>query len=462
MPVPYAGTMRRRHPLPRTRLATAALVGLVALACGGPAPSPTLGSPTTPPSAAAPSTGLSVPRERREPVAVAAVTRLGFRGRRRPARPGNVRVATEVVVDGLASPLWVGPVPDGSGRLSVAEQDGRIRLVDHGALAPDAWLDITIAVLAGGERGLLGVAFPPGFGRRAPVGLRPLLGPRRRHEGRRGRCPARRRDPRPIDAARAPRRAAALRRTTTAAGSASTRRGCCSSRSATVAAAATPRTGRRASTRSSARSCASTSSARRPARRTPSRPTTPSRARRRTPGDPPPRPAQPVPRQHRPATGDLWIGDVGQNAWEEVDVAPAGAGASTSAGGGGRARHCYDPPTGCDPTGVTMPVTEYPHAAGCAVIGGVVYHGDAVPAAPGRLPVLRQLLGHAVGDRRRPRRRPGADHPARDGPRDQLDRCRRRGRGLSHRPRRRRAAAAGAPPPDAPSSGARGADARRT
>ena len=84
-----------------------------------------------------------------------------------------------------------------------------------------------------------------------------------------------------------------------------------------------------------------------------------------------------------PATGDLWIGDVGQGAWEEVDVAPAGARGLDFGWRRWEGSHCYDPPTGCDPTGVTMPVTEYPHTLGCAIIGGVVYHGDAIPALRG-------------------------------------------------------------------------------
>ena len=84
-----------------------------------------------------------------------------------------------------------------------------------------------------------------------------------------------------------------------------------------------------------------------------------------------------------PATGDLWIGDVGQNAWEEVDTAPAEARGLDFGWRRWEGLHCYDPATGCDPDGVTMPVAEYGHGAGCSVIGGVVYHGQAVPALRG-------------------------------------------------------------------------------
>jgi hypothetical protein len=72
------------------------------------------------------------------------------------------------------------------------------------------------------------------------------------------------------------------------------------------------------------------------------------------------------------ATGDLWIGDVGQDAWEEIDVARAGVGGLDFGWNRMEGFHCYSPPDGCDQTGMTLPVTEYGHDLGCAVIGGVV------------------------------------------------------------------------------------------
>ena len=90
-------------------------------------------------------------------------------------------------------------------------------------------------------------------------------------------------------------------------------------------------------------------------------------------------------------THDLWIADVGQDAYEEVDLA-------TAAGGGGRGvnygwsvmegNHCYKPATGCDATGMAPPLAEYAHgsgdAIGCAIIGGYVYRGSAHPQLSGR------------------------------------------------------------------------------
>jgi glucose/arabinose dehydrogenase len=83
-------------------------------------------------------------------------------------------------------------------------------------------------------------------------------------------------------------------------------------------------------------------------------------------------------------TGDLYIGDVGQNALEEVDVAPASSGSGKGVNYGWdvmEGTHCYEPATGCDPTGKALPVIEYSHAGGaCTVIGGYVYRGTRVAA----------------------------------------------------------------------------------
>ena len=52
---------------------------------------------------------------------------------------------------------------DGSGRLFVLEQTGRIRIIDGGTLLPTPFLDLRSSVLYGGERGLLGLAFHPSY-----------------------------------------------------------------------------------------------------------------------------------------------------------------------------------------------------------------------------------------------------------------------------------------------------------
>ncbi len=82
-------------------------------------------------------------------------------------------------------------------------------------------------------------------------------------------------------------------------------------------------------------------------------------------------------------TSDLWIGDVGQGLWEEVDAEPAGLGGRNYGCNTMEGLTCYNADT-CDQTGLTLPVATYGHGQGrCAIIGGYVYRGSATPAADG-------------------------------------------------------------------------------
>jgi glucose/arabinose dehydrogenase len=83
------------------------------------------------------------------------------------------------------------------------------------------------------------------------------------------------------------------------------------------------------------------------------------------------------------ATGDLWIGDVGQAKWEEIDVVPAGTSGLNFGWNRMEGLHCYAPANGCDTSGLTLPVAEYGHGPECTVIGGYVYRGSAFPALQG-------------------------------------------------------------------------------
>jgi glucose/arabinose dehydrogenase len=83
------------------------------------------------------------------------------------------------------------------------------------------------------------------------------------------------------------------------------------------------------------------------------------------------------------ATNDLYIGDVGQNLWEEVDVVALDELPGKDFGWNVmEGAHCYKPAT-CDTAGLTLPVVEYGHDAGCSITGGVVYRGKALPALAG-------------------------------------------------------------------------------
>jgi len=92
-------------------------------------------------------------------------------------------------------------------------------------------------------------------------------------------------------------------------------------------------------------------------------------------------------------TGNLWIGDVGQGDWEEVDVDPAGVGGLDYGWNRMEGFHCFQPSSGCDETGLTLPVAEYDHGQGCAIIGGVVVHDATQPVLDGRY-----LFGDACSD----------------------------------------------------------------
>ncbi len=77
-------------------------------------------------------------------------------------------------------------------------------------------------------------------------------------------------------------------------------------------------------------------------------------------------------------SGDLWIGDVGQNRFEEVDRATQASGGGGAVNFGWRlleGRACFQPPSDCNRAGKQAPLTVYDHAQGCAVIGGYVYRG---------------------------------------------------------------------------------------
>ncbi len=72
----------------------------------------------------------------------------------------------------------------------------------------------------------------------------------------------------------------------------------------------------------------------------------------------------------------MFTGDVGQDTWEEVDIVKKGANYGWRLMEG---THCYNPATGCEIKGLTMPITEYHHREGVSVIGGYIYNGKQSP-----------------------------------------------------------------------------------
>jgi glucose/arabinose dehydrogenase len=76
--------------------------------------------------------------------------------------PGSDSIRAELVASGIPAPLFL-TAPPGDDRLFVVEQTGRIRIIENGQVVPTPFLDITAKVASGGERGLLSVAFHPGY-----------------------------------------------------------------------------------------------------------------------------------------------------------------------------------------------------------------------------------------------------------------------------------------------------------
>lgn len=80
-------------------------------------------------------------------------------------------------------------------------------------------------------------------------------------------------------------------------------------------------------------------------------------------------------------TGSLWVADVGQYKWEEIDLVTRGGNYGWRVMEG---THCFHPSTDCQTTSFILPVSEYFHDKGrCSITGGYVYRGQAVPGLVG-------------------------------------------------------------------------------
>ncbi len=79
-------------------------------------------------------------------------------------------------------------------------------------------------------------------------------------------------------------------------------------------------------------------------------------------------------------TGELYAGDVGQGAWEEVDLIENGGNYGWRIREGA---HCNIPAVGCSTAGLTDPIVEYSHSIGRSITGGYVYRGSAISGLAG-------------------------------------------------------------------------------
>jgi glucose/arabinose dehydrogenase len=94
-------------------------------------------------------------------------------------------------------------------------------------------------------------------------------------------------------------------------------------------------------------------------------------------------------------TGDLWIGDVGQGGFEEIDFQPAGRGGQNYGWNAFEGAHRY---TGPDVKNTSRPIFEYSRTPGtCAVTGGFVYRGARIPAMVGVYLYADFCVGRVMG-----------------------------------------------------------------
>ena len=355
----------------RLRHAVPAIVAAGILAVGACSPTP---SPSPVPSVSASPVATATPSPVRSASAVPSAATPSPRAPSPAASfdPAGVKVDVKVAVGGLAAPVDVTNAGDGSGRLFVVEQAGRIRIVRDGALVERPFLDIAGRVASGGERGLLGLAFHPQF----PADPRFFVD-YTDNDGNTVVASFRvsATDP---DAADPGSETILLHIDQPFAnhnggsvnfgpdgmlyigmgdgGSGGDPQG----------------NGQRLDTLLAKVLRIDVNGA------------DPGKAYAIPPDNPfvgvaGARPEiwqyglrNPWRMRFDRATGDLWIGDVGQNAWEEIDVVRAGARGLDFGWNVMEGFHCYAPASGCPKTGLTLPVAEYGHDAGCAVIGGVV------------------------------------------------------------------------------------------
>lgn len=344
---------------PTLLLAAVIVAGALAAACSPAASTTPPGSGTARP-ASSPANGSTRPSS-------------ASNGPAAPFDPTGVNVDVGVAVSGLVAPLDVTNAGDGSGRLFIAEQAGRIRIVRDGALVGRPFLDITGRIASGGERGLLGVAFHPDYPSdpRFFVDYTDVDGNTVVSQFRVSAA-----DP---DIATPDSETVLLHITqpyanhnggavefgpdgmlyiaTGDGGSAGDpggngrRRDTLLAKILRIDVDGSPGYGNTYTVPldnpfvavAGARPEIWLTGLRNPWRMRFDR-----------------------------ATGDLWIGDVGQNAWEEIDVTRAGDAGLDFGWNTMEGFHCFQPSNGCGQAGLTLPLAEYGHDLGCAVIGGVV------------------------------------------------------------------------------------------
>jgi glucose/arabinose dehydrogenase len=347
------------------------LVVLLLAACGaGPSPA----GPTPPIVSPAAPAGTPVP--------TTAPTDASATAHATPPPPA-VAVGLELVAEGLASPLFAAHAGDGGGRLFVLEQAGRVRVIRDGRVLPEPFLDISGRVSAGGERGLLGLAFAPTFAAdgRFFVDYTDADGDTVVSEFRAANPAADRADP---GSERVLLRIAQPFPNHNGGALATGPDGLLWIATGDGGSGGDPLgNGQRLDTLLGKLLRIDP----RPAAGAPY-------------GIPADNPfveragalgeiwayglRNPWRFSFDRATGDLWIGDVGQSSIEEVDRWPAGSPGGPNFGWNTmEASACFEPADGCPRDGLVLPVAEYGHDLGCSVTGGYIYRGTAIAGLAG-------------------------------------------------------------------------------
>ncbi|HXI23695.1 MAG TPA: PQQ-dependent sugar dehydrogenase, partial [Pyrinomonadaceae bacterium] len=316
-------------------------------------------------------------------IAFGSATARRTRAPNQPDGEGEFHIlALASPVAGFSFPLAITNANDGSGRIFITEQAGRIRIIKNGALVANPFLDISARVTFAGERGLLGLAFPPGYTTKGyfyvdyinSVGNIVIARYRRSAS-----------DP---DAADPASEQVVL---TIAQSSTAHKGGQLAFGPDGFLYVSTGDDDKEGDPENHAQNAGLLAGKiLRIDVETGSPQTYTVPASNPFVGQPAYRPEiwalglrNPWRFSFDRQTGDLYVGDVGQDFFEEVDFQTAGSSGGQNYGWRlMEGLHCYNPST-CDSTGLTAPIIEYDHSAGCAVMGGYVYRGSKFPSMQG-------------------------------------------------------------------------------
>jgi glucose/arabinose dehydrogenase len=292
--------------------------------------------------------------------------------------PGDADIRLQRVVEGLQSPVHLA-APAGDPRLFIVEQPGRIRIVENGGLLPTPFLDIRAKVGSGGERGLLSVAFHPQYAQNRTffVNYTDLQGHTRveRYRASADRNVA---DPASAELVIAIEQPFANHNGGQVAFGPDGR---LYIGMGDGGGAGDPRETGQDPMQLLGKLLRLDVDAARPyaipagnpyAGRTDGRPEIWALGLR-----------NPWRFSFDHTASLLYLADVGQNRLEEVNVVPSGQAGVNYGWDVMEATDCFEPSSGCNPSGLTQPVATYTHSEGCSVTGGFVYRGQDIASLRG-------------------------------------------------------------------------------